>query len=162
LCQSICPTRKSEPTFGGSPGLKAVFILASRRRRARRPKNRMRAESRSLNCILYAVCPFCQVYRPITAMEFGRNLRFTTDLNDFPEFSCVRLWTLGISQNAGMIRARAQIRSGTRKQAFLNHAVMSEVLLYITHYRSRRYNESQPSKRKPPFEENRPPFEENP
>jgi hypothetical protein len=55
-------------------------------------------------------------------MEFDRNLRFNIDLNDFAEFSRVCLWTLGISQNAGTIRERAQIRIGTRKQAFLNHA----------------------------------------
>ena len=67
----------------------------------------MRADSRSLTYVLYAVCPFCQVYRPITAMEFDRNLRFTIDLDDFPEFSRVRLWTLGIWRNAGMIRARS-------------------------------------------------------
>ncbi len=32
---------------------------------------------------------------------------FTIDLNDFPEFSRVRLWTLGISENAGVIRAHS-------------------------------------------------------
>jgi hypothetical protein len=46
--------------------------------------------------VLYATCLFCQSSRPITAMEFGRNLRFTFDLNDSPEFPRVRLWTLGI------------------------------------------------------------------
>ncbi len=40
-------------------------------------------------------------------MEFGRNLRFTSNLTDFPEFSRVHLWTLGIRENAGMIRARS-------------------------------------------------------
>ncbi len=39
-------------------------------------------------------------------MESDRNLRFTIELSDFPEFSRVRLWTLGIRDNAGMIRAR--------------------------------------------------------
>ena len=40
-------------------------------------------------------------------MVFDRNLRFTIDLNDFPEFSRVRLWTPGICENRGMIRARS-------------------------------------------------------
>ena len=78
----------------------------------------MRAQSPSIGCILYAVCPFCQVYRPITAMEFDRNLRFTIDLNDFPKFSRVRLWTLGISENAGMIRARSDSEWYPKKGVF--------------------------------------------
>jgi hypothetical protein len=36
-----------------------------------------------------------------------RNLRFTIELSDFPEFWRVRVWTLGIRENAGMIRARS-------------------------------------------------------
>jgi hypothetical protein len=48
-------------------------------------------------------------------MKLDRNLRFTMDLNDFPKFFRVPLWTLGISENVGTIRARAQIRSDTRK-----------------------------------------------
>jgi hypothetical protein len=56
-------------------------------------------------------------------MEFDRNLRLTIDLNNFPKFSRVRLWTPGISENAGVIRARAQIRSRTRKLEFFNHAL---------------------------------------
>jgi hypothetical protein len=42
----------------------------------------------------------------IKAMEFGRNLRSTIDLNDSSGFSRVRLWTLVIRQHAGMIRSR--------------------------------------------------------
>jgi len=82
--------------------------------------NRMRAQSPFFDYVLYAVCPFYPVYRTLTAMEFDRNLRFNMDLKNFPEFSRLRLWTPGIRRNAGMLRARAQIRSDTRKRAFLN------------------------------------------
>ena len=46
--------------------------------------------------MLYAVCLLYQAYRVITTMEFDRNLRFAIDLNNFPEFARVRLWTIGI------------------------------------------------------------------
>ena len=125
----IVPVDSPDPevrtNLRGSPGLKAVFILASG---GGEPVGRKQngTDSLFLTRLLYAVFPFCQIYRPITAMVFDRNLRFTIDLNDFPEFSRVRLWTPGISENAGMIRAHAQIRSGTRKEAFLNRANISE------------------------------------
>jgi hypothetical protein len=82
----------------------------------------MSAQSPLVNCYYTQYAHIVKSTAPFSAMEFDRNLRLTIDLNDFPEFSRVRLWTPGMRQNAGMIRARAQIRSGTRKQAFLNHA----------------------------------------
>jgi hypothetical protein len=117
LCQSIRPTLKSEPTFGGSPGLKALFILASRRRRASRRRQNERAASFPDLRIIRSI----PILSDLPGMEFDRNLWYAIDLNNFPEFSHARLWTLGICHNARMIRARTQIRSGTREQAFLNH-----------------------------------------
>jgi hypothetical protein len=70
-------------------------------------KNRMSADSRFLTYQLYAVCPFCLVYRPVSAMRFDRNLRLASDLNNSREFSRLRLWTPGKSENAGIIRARS-------------------------------------------------------
>jgi hypothetical protein len=41
----------------------------------------MREDARFLTYILYAVSPFCQDHRPITAMELDRNIRRTIDLD---------------------------------------------------------------------------------
>jgi hypothetical protein len=88
----------------------------------------MSAHSPLVNCYYTQYAHIVKSTAPFSTMEFDRNLRLIIDLNDFPEFSRVRLWTPGMRQNAGMIRARAQIRSGTRKQAFLNHALSPAIL----------------------------------
>jgi hypothetical protein len=43
----------------------------------------------------------------VSLEPIDRNLKFTIDLNGVADFPRVRLWTPGISENSGIIRARS-------------------------------------------------------